>query len=98
MSASVAVLVTVNKDSSLKIGRASCRERGEMLGALTTMVNELVGLRFWALMASGLESVTMVIKVLVLGRWVSVGVQVMMPPVEMLALVTAPATEVTDKV
>src|SRR2546427_279009 len=98
MSASVAVLRSVERGVGL-VGRSRwARCNCTMLSSLTTTMNELVALRFWALTASGLESVTTVVNVLVLGPWASVGVQVIMPLAEMLALVTAPATEVTDKV
>src|SRR5438309_4811676 len=98
MSASVAVLVMVKLVSSLIVTFVWAGSTGAVLSSLTTTVNELVALRFWALTASGLESVTMVVKMLVLGPWASVGVQVMMPLAEMLAFVTTPKSLLTIRV
>src|SRR5436190_23498240 len=68
------------------------RSLHDALPIATTTVKELVALRLGEPL-----SVTMVVNVLVLGPWASVGVQVMMPLAEMLALVTTPAALVTDK-
>src|SRR6266516_1994409 len=98
MSESVAVLVTVSCVNSLIVRLVWAGKTGAVLISLTTTVKELVALRFWELTAPGLKSVTTVLKVLVLGPCASVGVQLMTPTAEMLALVTGPAAEVTDKV
>src|SRR5438874_1534063 len=93
-SGSLAVLVRVKVVSSLIVWSAGvCRKVGALFTSLTTTVKELVAL-------SGGEplSVTVVVKVLVLGPCASVGVQVITPSAEMLALATVPSAAVTVRV
>src|SRR6266481_2557619 len=82
MSESVAVLVTVSV-VSVPMVRSGC---GGSTGGLFTSVTVTVKLMV-ALKGGEPSSVTTVIKVLVLGPWASVGVQVMMPLAEIAALV-----------
>ena len=90
----MAELVTVRVVSSLTVLAAgACRKAGTLFTSLTTTVKVLVALR-----GSEPLSATMLVNVLVLGPCASVGVQVITPLAEMLALVTGPAAEVTDKV
>src|SRR5207237_10648137 len=98
MSASVAVLVTVKLVSSLIVRFVCAGSTGAVLSSFQTRVNELLALRCSALTASGLESVTTVVKVLVLGPWASVGVQEIGRAACREGVVTAAAAVVTDKV
>ena len=91
MSESVAALVTVRVVSSLIVWLAGVWVNdGALFTSLTMTVKVLVALRFGEPL-----SVTMMVKVLVLGPCASVGVQVMTPVAEMLALVTGPLALLT---
>ena len=83
-SPSDAVFVTVINTSSLTVKFVCGGSVGAVLTSFTVTVNEFVALR-----AGVPLSVTTVVKVLVLGPCASVGVQVMMPFVEIAALVGA---------
>ena len=90
-SESVAALVTASVVSSLIVWLAGVWVNdGALFTSLTTTVKVLVALRFGEPL-----SVTTVVKVLVLGPWASVGVQVMTPLAEMVAWVTGPLALLT---
>src|SRR6266446_303332 len=80
-SVSVAVLVTVRVANSLTVWPAMVRRVGALFTSLTVTEKELVALR-----AGVPLSVTLGVNTLLVGPWASVGVQVMIPPALMVAV------------
>ena len=84
-SASVAVLVMVKRVNSLTIWSPITGSTGAEFVSRTTTLKVLVALKCCALIAAGLSSVTIVVRVKVLSLCAGLAVQVMTPLVSMLA-------------
>jgi hypothetical protein len=84
MSESEAVFVTTNGVSAVTVRLGWAGSVGALFTSVTTTLKEFVALN------GGMPlSVTRVVKTFVPGPWLSVGVQVMIPLVEMVALAGA---------